>query len=138
MEKKRRGLAVIFHSGSYDRVYNGLTVALTALAQGRDVKLFFTYWSLEYLKRSKAPGLTLDMEGADHKDLIEKRLEDGQMKQVSELLADARTLGGKIYVCVGSMSLMNIARKELVDEIDGTSGTPAFLSEVEEDQLIFV
>lgn len=49
MDKDRKGLAIIFHSGSYDRISHGLSIALTALALGREVRLFFSYWALEYL-----------------------------------------------------------------------------------------
>lgn len=50
-DKKRVGLAIIFHSGSYDRIHHGLSIALAALALGREVRLLFTYGALEYLSR---------------------------------------------------------------------------------------
>lgn len=50
MAEKKRGLGIIFHSGSYDKIYQGMEIALTALALERRVHLFFSYWALEYLR----------------------------------------------------------------------------------------
>ena len=137
-EAKAKGLSVIFHSGSYDRVHNGLAVALTALAMGREARLFFTYWSLEHLKRSGRSPLPLDAEAAEHRGVIEANLKKGHMKEIAELLRDAKQLGARIYACSGSMSILNIARDELMDQVDEIAGMASFLTEAEEDQLIFV
>ncbi len=138
MPEGRKGLSVIFHSGSYDRVYNGLTVALTAAAQGRPTRLFFTYWSIDILMKSAGLPLALDKEATDHKDVVEENIEAGRMKKMPELLGDAKALGTKIYVCTGSLEMRGIASGDLVEEVDEVTGTASFLKEAEEDQLIFV
>lgn len=78
MDKDRKGLGIILHSGSYDRIYHGLSIALTALALGRRVKLFFTYWALEYLRRDTSPTVSLDKEGEHYQRVIEDYIEKGQ------------------------------------------------------------
>jgi len=138
MEGDRKGLAIILHSGSYDRIYHGLSIASIASALGREVKLFFTYWALEYLRREKSPTLSLDREGENHKDVLEKGLEKGHMKQISELLARAKRVGTRCYACVNSMALLNITRDELVDEVDESTGLATFLQEAEDAQILFV
>ena len=138
MNKDRRGLAVILHSGSYDRVYHGLSIALTALGTGREVRLLFTYWALEYLRRGQSPSLCLDAEGESHRAFIENSIAQGHMKEVSRLLADAKQIGAKIYACVSSMAFLNIARDELIDEVDASTGIATFLVQAEEDQILYV
>jgi peroxiredoxin family protein len=138
MDKERKGLAIILHSGSYDRIYHGLSIASTALALGREVKLFFTYWTLEYLRRVKSPALRLDKESEDYRAVIENSIERGHMKEISKLLADAKEIGARLYACVSSMAFLNITRDELVDEVDESTGIATFLMETENDQLLFV
>lgn len=138
MDKDRKGLGIILHSGSYDRIYHGLSIALTALALGRTVKLFFTYWALEYLRRGRPPSLPLDKEGEPYKGVIEDHIEKGHMKRISELLSEAKELGATLYACVSSMSLLNITRDELIDEVDESTGIATFLMKAEEDQILFI
>ena len=134
----RKGLAIIFHSGSYDRVYHGLSIALTALALGREVRMFFTYWALEHLKQRRPQGLSLDKEAEDHRSFVENNLEKGHMRKVSELLTQAKELGAKLYACVSSMALLNITRDELIDEVDESAGIATFLVETKEEQILFI
>ena len=103
IDSDKKNLAIIFHSSSYDRIYNGLSIALTALSIGRDVKLFFTYWSLEYLRRDNPSFLYLDNEAEKYKSIIEKNLEKGHIERIPELFTLVKKLGGKIYVCVSSL-----------------------------------
>lgn len=46
-----KNVSVIFHSGSYDRVHHGLSIALSALLMGGKAKLYFTHASLKYVKK---------------------------------------------------------------------------------------
>lgn len=135
---KKIGLAIIFHSGSYDRIHHGLSIALTTLALGKEVRLFFSYWALEHLRRGQPPGLRLDKEGEDHRVFIEKSIKKGHMEKIARLLAEAKELGAKTYACVSSMALLNMTRDELLDEVDQNTGIATFLMETEEDQLLFI
>ena len=49
-----------------------------------------------------------------------------------------KKLEGKIYVCVGSMELLNITRGDFIDEVDKSIGLSEFLLETEKDQLLFI
>lgn len=159
------GLGIIFHSGSYDRVHHGLSLALAAGAIGGPVKLFFTYWALEWLKKnnpssfapwlspgaSKGPGPAklllseadppaprLDSEALERGALIARNIKGGHLRAVSELLSDGKTLGIKVYVCTNSMGILNIARDELVGEVDKSMGITGFMMEVAGYQLLFI
>lgn len=138
MDKDRKGLGIIFHSGSYDRIYHGLSIALTALALGRRVKLFFTYWALEYLRRDTSPTVSLNKEGEHYQRVIEDHIEKGHMKRISEFLSEAKELGATLYACISSMALLNITRDELIDEVDESTGIAIFLMETEEGQMLFI
>jgi peroxiredoxin family protein len=118
MNNDRKKLAIIFHSGSYDRIYNGLTVALSALALGRPVTVLFTYWSLEHVRRDKPPSFSLDGETERHRGIIQKNIKQGHLEKMSELLSQYKKLGGILYVCSGSMALLNVFRGSFIPEVD--------------------
>lgn len=135
---KKKGLGVIFHSGSYDRLYHGFSLALAASALGREVRLFFSYWALEYLKKDGLAGLQLDNEGRKHKEILEKNIERGHLQKFSELISQSKAMGVKIYACTNSMGLLNIARDELIPEVDKSMGLTTFLVETKDYQILFI
>ena len=138
MNTQKKALALILHSSSYDRLYQGMSCALAALALGREVKLFFTYWALETLRKDASNALVLDEEANAHKKILEKNLKEGHMQKISELYVQAKTMGAKFYACTQSMGLLNISRDELVKEVDKSMGLTTFLVEALEDQILFI
>lgn len=138
MNKHKKGLGLVFHSGSYDRVYHGLSIALSALALEREVRFFFTYWALEYLKEGKRPSLKLDKEACLHKEIIEKNIKRGHISEIDELFTQAKRMGAKFYACTNSMGLLNIARDELIGIVDKSMGITTFLAETSQYQLLFI
>lgn len=131
-------MAIIFHSGSFDRLYHGLSFALAGLALGREVRLFFSYWALEYLKNNKPTNFKLTNEGKEQDKLLTDKIEKGHIQSISELLTQVKSMGGKTYACTASMGLLNIARDELVKEVDKSMGITTFLTETVDSQLLFI
>ncbi|MFZ5801414.1 MAG: DsrE/DsrF/DrsH-like family protein [Candidatus Omnitrophota bacterium] len=138
MDPHKTGLAIIFHSGSYDRIYHGLSLALAASALGREAKLFFSYWSLEYFRKRVSPYFRLDKKAETFGEIIEKNIKQGHMLDLNELVRQAKAMGVKFYSCTSSMGLLNIARDELLPAIDKSMGITTFLSETQDFQLIFI
>lgn len=138
MGEEKKGLSIILHSGSYDRIYHGLSIALAALALGRKVRLFFTYWALGYLRQDKSSLFKLDKEGEVHREILKKHIKKGHILKITELLAQAKAVGAKIYACTNSMGLLNISRGELVREVDKSMGITTFLTETTGDQILFI
>ena len=136
MDKK--GLGIIFHSGAYDRIYHGFSIALAALALGRDVRLFFSYWALEYLKKKGPPVFELESGSKMHKEIIEKNMKKGHLQKISDHVAQVKQMGAKVYACTNSMGILNIARDELIAEVDKAMGLTTFLTETKDHQILFV
>jgi peroxiredoxin family protein len=140
-ETKKSGLGIIFHSGSYDRLVHGMSIALAALALGRKVKFLFTYWALEYVRRDGTPNLEskVDKEGDPaHIHAIHESIKRGHLESISELIPRTKELGAELYTCTNSMSLLNITPDELMDEIDQPIGLVTFLDKTLEDQILFI
>ncbi|MBE7445248.1 MAG: DsrE/DsrF/DrsH-like family protein [Planctomycetia bacterium] len=90
METDKKGLSIIFHSGSYDRVYHGFSIVLVALALGQRDKVFFTYWALQYLVKGKAV-FQLNEEGQTHRKLLEEHMKKATYK-IYQNLTQAKSL----------------------------------------------
>ncbi len=138
MKEEIKGLGIIFHSDSFDRIYNGLSIAATALALEQDVKFFFTYWSLTYLKKDQPTEIILDEEAEKHRPILEKAIEKGQIQEFSKLLTLAKEMGAGIYACSGSMSMRNIKKEDLIAEVDKVMGIATFLTDIEDYQVLFI
>jgi peroxiredoxin family protein len=138
MVLEKPGLGIIFHSGSYDRLHHGFSLAMAASASGREVKLFFAYWALEYMKKGVSIRMRLDGDGKANREILENNLKRGHLFQIFKLISEAKSLGAKFYACTNSMGLLNISRDELIPVIDSCMGIVAFLAEIEKDQIIFI
>ncbi|MCC6543359.1 MAG: DsrE/DsrF/DrsH-like family protein [Nitrospirae bacterium] len=133
-----RGFAIIFHSGAFDRLYHGLSLALTAAALGRESRCFITYWALEYFRKKDRVEFNLDSEGETHKDILEDNIRKGHIHKISGLITEASAMGVKLYSCTSSMGLLNISRDELIDEVDMSMGMTTFMTEAINDQILFI
>jgi peroxiredoxin family protein len=124
-------LCVLFHAGDYDRIYHGLSLAGTAAARGREVHLFFTYWALKRLVK----GQTDKTDSA----FINQAVAEGHMKPLTKLIDQVKKLGEvHIYACSGSMALMNVAREELIEQVDQSMGLAGFESLWEGANVVFI
>jgi peroxiredoxin family protein len=133
-----KGLGIIFHSGSFDRIYNGLSIAATALALEQDVKFFFTYWSLSYLKKDQPSEIILDKEAEEHRLILEKAINKGQIQEFSNLLSLSKEMGAKVYACSGSLAIRNIKNEDLIEDVDKVMGLATFLTDIEDYQVLFI
>lgn len=130
---------IIVFSDDLDKVLAAFVLANGALAAGRKVTMFFTFWGLNVLKKEQGSGRSnggmmrlfqaLLPRGADKLRL--SRLSFGglggsMMKQLmrqkgvpslSELMAQARAGGAEFIACQMSMELMGIKREELIDGV---------------------
>ena len=112
-------LAVFLHSGDYDRVQQGLAIAVSGAAAGRRVDVFFFWWALDRLIRDDldAPDF-----GPGREILSEEFVEKG-LPTLRALLGAARETGSvRLYACSGSLAILGktpLAVEGKVDEVVG-------------------
>jgi peroxiredoxin family protein len=111
-------LAVFLHSGDYDRVHQGLSIAAAAAASGREVDVFFFWWALERLVQDR-------LDAPDLREDVADRFETWLVPTLRQLLSHLRELGGaKLYACSGSIEIVGADREKLsgcVDQVVGWS-----------------
>ncbi len=138
--KRIERLCIFLHSGSYDRVYQAMSITNVVLAMGGEAHLFFSYGALKRLVKGNTDAVEIEGEAAPFKDDIEKNLRRGTLDSISEMLDVAKRFGKlKVYACTASMAVLNITRDELVDAVDSSMGLVAFLSLVKDaDQTLYI
>src|SRR5205814_6231619 len=82
-------VAVFLHSGDYERMHQGLSVAAAAAASGREVLVFFFWWALERLVADRLDEPDFAGEQARAADRFESR----QLPTLRQLLEHARQSG---------------------------------------------
>jgi len=103
-------VAVFLHSGDYDRMHQGLSIAAAATSCGRRVELFFFWWALERLGKDQLDEPDF---GPGH-DEAAARFESRQAPTLRALLAHLRESGlCATYACTGSMSVTGLEPAQL-------------------------
>jgi NADPH-dependent 2,4-dienoyl-CoA reductase/sulfur reductase-like enzyme/peroxiredoxin family protein/rhodanese-related sulfurtransferase/TusA-related sulfurtransferase len=152
---------IIVFSGDLDKVIASFVIANGALAMGRKVTMFFTFWGINALrKQEKSVGLGKNlieaafgmmMPRGSHKlalsrmsmggiggKLIRGIMKNKQVPSLEEMMALAIQGGAQLVACQMSMDLMGIRREELMDGIE-IGGVAAYLEASERaDNNLFI
>ncbi|MDD4945412.1 MAG: FAD-dependent oxidoreductase [Gallionella sp.] len=150
----RDKFTLVVFSDDLDKVMASMIIANGALAMGKPVSLFFTFWGLDVLRRSDAPArekplmdrmfssmlpsdvdhLTsiskMDMHGLGAK-MIRKVMHDKGVETPGHLLQSLIEGGAQLIACQMSMDVMGIDRSELIDGVE-IGGVAAFIGEASE------
>ncbi len=140
MSGKEKRYCIFLHSGSYDRVYQAMSITNVALATGYEVHMFFSYGALKRLVKGNTDKVVIEGEPVFFKEEIERNLQRGTLDSISEMIETAKRFGRlKIYACTGSMAVLNIARDELIEHVDMSMGLVYFLNLVKDaEQVLYI
>ncbi|TDR81940.1 FAD-dependent oxidoreductase [Paludibacterium purpuratum] len=145
---------LVVFSGELDRVMASLIIANGALAMGKPVSVFFTFWGLNVLRRAHPPVVTKSFmdrafgammpRGAERLNtissmnfaglgarLIRKVMRDKRVDLPAKLLQDLVQGGAQLIACQMSMDVMGIRQEELIDGVT-LGGVATFLGEAGE------
>ncbi|OQA33283.1 MAG: Coenzyme A disulfide reductase [Betaproteobacteria bacterium ADurb.Bin341] len=145
---------LVVFSADLDKVMASLIIANGALAMGKPVSLFFTFWGLNVLRRADAPPVKKSFmdtmfgammpNGVGRLDsiskmnfagfgakLIRKVMRDKKVDDAATLLKNLVDGGAQLIACQMSMDVMGIQHAELIDGVE-LGGVAAFLGEAEE------
>ena len=121
MSRPEDRLAIFLHSGDYDRVHQGLSIAAAGAASGREVDVFFFWWALDRLIRDDLDQASFGPERAE----LAEEFTDRGFPTLRQLLEAGRSTGNlKLYACSGSLAIIGRnagAVQGKVDELIGWS-----------------
>jgi peroxiredoxin family protein len=150
LEKNSSQLTMVLFSGDFDKVFAAFIIATGALAMGKKVSMFVTFWGLDAIKkpvmntagRQFLEKMVLWMRPKGALQLGTSRMNFGgigprlfrymmgkkNVEPLQSLIEMAREMGIKIIACQMSMDVMGIKREDLLDGIE-YGGAATFLSD---------
>jgi len=151
--KKKATIIVI--SGDFDKLFAAFSIATGAAAANMDVTMFFTFWGLRGIKKNMRTGRSLfgrmvgliesgDVTKANPSKygflgmgrwMFGKMMKNKNVSGLSELRQLAIDLGVKMYSCITSMEVMEIDKKELIDEVSGVAGVALMVEEAQNSEF---
>ena len=138
--KKTKGKFIIFaHSGTYDKLYQVATIALTAAAMGSEVYVILFFWALKKVYSGQLDKADFPVEYQSWSDKITHLMKEKKVPPVSELLKEARGIGVKIIVCSAGLDYLDLEKTSKPELIDDVWGLPQVLTVVEEaDTVLYI
>jgi NADPH-dependent 2,4-dienoyl-CoA reductase/sulfur reductase-like enzyme/peroxiredoxin family protein/rhodanese-related sulfurtransferase/TusA-related sulfurtransferase len=152
---------MVVFSGDLDKTIASFIIANGALAMGRKVTMFFTFWGLNALRKpQKVSGLGKNLieaafgmmmprgsrkmslsrmsMGGIGGVLIRGIMKSKNVPALEEMMASAIKGGARIVACQMSMELMGIRREELIDGVE-IGGVASYLEASEQaDNNLFI
>ena len=151
-----KGKTIIVFDGDMDKVLASFVIANGALAMGRPVTMFFTFWGLTALRKSKKVkvkksfmekmfGVMLPR-GASKTKLSKMNMggmgtammrgimKDKNIDSLEDMMKKAIDNGVKIIACSMSMDVMGIRPEELIDGVE-IGGVGTYLGDAEESDV---
>jgi peroxiredoxin family protein len=150
LEKNSSQLTMVLFSGDFDKVFAAFIIATGALAMGKKVSVFVTFWGLDAIKkpvmktagrqflekmvlwmRPKGPdklGTSKMNFGGIGPRLFRYMMGKKNIESLPSLIGLAQEMGIKIVACQMSMDVMGVKREDLLDGIE-FGGVATFLSD---------
>jgi len=136
----RKNATMVVFSGEMDKVLASLIIAQGAVAQGKKVTMFFTFWGLNALRRpdkvkvdknstekmfgtmmprgaGKLPLSNMNMLGMG-KNMLEGIMKKKNVDDLPTMMKKVHDMGVRFIACTMSMDLMGIKPEELMDDIE--------------------
>lgn len=138
-------LAIVCSKGSLDMAYPPFILATAAAAMDMECMLFFTFWGLDIINRSKIDSLDISIAGNPGMPQMAKvagmvpfgtKMVSTMMKtqfakhrvmNIREFVGLAKESGVKLYGCQMSMDVFGLSRDDLIPEVDDVVGAASFL-----------
>ncbi len=152
----RNGKTIIVFDGDMDKVLASFVIANGALAMGRPVTMFFTFWGLNALRRSESVKVKKNFiekmfgwmlpRGAGKLKLSKMNMggmgtammkgimKDKNIDSLETMMKKAMDNGVKIIACSMSMDVMGIRPEELIDGVE-IGGVGTYLGAAEESDV---
>lgn len=126
--KRRKKFVIFAHSGTYDKLYQIVTLAITAASMGRDTYIFLFFWALKRFVNEDFDLTKLSNEFGREGELLSRRIQEINPISLKEILCDVRAMGNlKIYACTTAVKLMELEESVVKSKVDDIVGLTTLL-----------
>ena len=166
-ETETRKVAFICSKGDLDMAYPALIMGWAALGNGIDVTIFFTFWGMDMIRKSRVDNLQIapvantsmkmSMMGVKSDNLgipnimgmlpgmtafatklMKDKMADLQVPPVGEYLQMLVDGGAKLYACKMSVDMMDLKKEDFVDGVIDIVTASDFMDMTHGAQVIFI
>ena len=151
---ERRRVAIICSHGGLDEVYPSLILANAARQSGIEAFIFFTFWGLDAITKSKVDHLHVNLAGNASSNLptmlaglpgmeslaasmMKKQMEELDLPSVREMLQILDESGAELYACELAMNMFKRTKEDLLPEVRDVITAGDFYDLSENAQIIF-
>jgi peroxiredoxin family protein len=166
MTEKNRHIAFICSKGNLDMAYPALVMGWAALGNGIDVTIFFTFWGLDMINKSRvdhleiAPvantSMKMNLMGvpgnlgipqimgvipgmtAFATALMNSKMKGLGVPPVREYLQMLVDAGAKLYACKMTVDMMGLSMDDFIEGVDSIVTAGDFMDMTEDAQIIFI
>ena len=167
MTDENRKIAFICSKGNLDMAYPALIMGWAALGNGIDVTIFFTFWGMDLINKSRVDRLEIPtvanssmkmtMMGVNTGNLgipnimgvlpgmtafatklMKDKMEELQVPPVREYLQMLVDAGAKLYACKMSVDMMELTMDDFVDGVQDIVTAAEFIDMTGDAQVIFI
>ncbi|MFE9093326.1 DsrE/DsrF/DrsH-like family protein [Streptomyces sp. NPDC007264] len=147
-------VSIIVSKGSLEGIYPALILANGARAEGIEADLFFTFFGLDAITKSRwehiklatvgNPGLHLPtllggLPGMP--DLLtrymERKMDKLDIPPIPEFIEMISDTGAGIYACKASVDLFELAKDDLIDQVQGVITVGEFYERAADARIIY-
>ena len=156
-DKEKLTLAVM--SGDLERALAAFMLAITGASMGMEVKIFFTFWGLNIIKKNeggiKSKGLMRKMLNFINRGgskrlklskfhtfglgtwMMKRLMKDTNMPSIDEYITMAHQMGVELIACTTTCGVMGLPAEEETfrSEVTTLAGAAYFLSEARESKV---
>ena len=149
LSQSQENATIVVFSGELDKAIAAMIIAQGAVASGKKVTIFFTFWGLNALRKSgkvktkknfiefmfgkmmpkgarKLPLSSMNMLGVGPK-MIKYIMKSKNVDDIELMIKKSMELGVDFIACTMSMELMGIKKEELIEGIE-YAGVGAYIS----------
>ena len=134
VEDQPTKVAIVVSEGTFDKAMMAMMLANTAASMGMEVRVFFTFFGLNLLKKNANPKL-----GGFYRlftGVFRNRMAAVKIPAYQEQRQMAMDLGVQLCACSTTMGLMKINKEDMVDGVK-ILGAGGFLGYASETQMQF-
>ena len=126
---EREKFVIFAHSGSFDRLYQVATLALTASVMEKEVYIFLFFSAFRKFTSGEMDKIDISPDFGIPIEDFKKILTEKKIPSISSMIRDAKKIGDvKIIACSAQLALMNVKEGGLGEFIDDVWGLPIILN----------
>lgn len=154
---EKEKMSIVLFSGDLDKALAAFMLATTGASMGMEVKIFFTFWGLNVIKKNegsiKSKGLMRKMLNFMNRGgskrlklsqfhmfgmgtwMIKRLMKEINMPSIEEFIKMAHEMGVKLIPCSTSCGLMGLSEDAFRPEVESLAGAAYFLNEARNSKV---